>query len=55
MDYKFLLQTGIPKHAHVANLVSNLLITQMVFLEQPWLELNLICALLFIVFHSKRI
>jgi hypothetical protein len=46
VDYKFLFQTGIPKHAHVVNSISSFLITQMAFLEQPWLELDLICIML---------
>jgi hypothetical protein len=49
MDYKFLLQTGIPKRTHVTNSVSNLLIIQMDFLEQPWFELDLICTLLYLI------
>ena len=49
VDYKFLLQTGIPKYIHVAKLVSNILITQMTFLDQTWLELDLIYTLPFLV------
>ena len=41
-------------NTHVANLISNLSITQMTFLEQPWLELDLIYILLSFMLQSTR-